>query len=596
MACVGGIALERFREKSRLQNGTTRVINRVNCDPVGFYDTQELASGARFPAMPDAFSASTHSSVSDMASSNSLSSPPPPLPPREEPLPLLLRLLDYAGESPPPGMDALIAMVADSGVSTVRLDDLLHDRYHKMQSLASFKARHGVFPEHIAAHKGAAVETFEAWSMGTVPSSSPEPLSPQTHHAAHMVAHWIVRQHILGALPAGGAVWRWFAECEAHLVLLHTRFAIPATAPLDTLVAALAPVIAQFDLSAVRDSDVPEHVRAAAADASRVLSPGAPGNSAWYSLNAVDALMLGVTTLRNGARRVYVDPATQQLMLSVTQIADDLLPLFVDACIRCSAGAAPPPHPDVAEAVAAILADRADHVAQQNTGAYLPRDNVDPRTLPHLENTSAPGAIYPLCMQRVHWKLTRGTGHLKDGERVAYAGFLLDLGYSPQAIEEHVHQNALARGMSQTDVKSVYAGMARRKEAGMWENGVRTRPYGAGCQKKITGGDGLPGDVDKANPDMCVACPYARLHATTLRAELLHKHGTGLTTSDIEDIVSVAIGDRNAQGACAAHFTKLYGAAPPPNSRMASWRPRAPRAFAQEALSRIREVVVRTEE
>jgi len=283
-------------------------------------------------------------------------------------------------------------------------------------------------------------------------------------------------------------------------------------------------------------------------------------------------------------------------------VADDLVPFFIQACIegkvdharegRAAASAsildeeeaccgnsdldltAPDNDDDVRAEAKSIIQDRIDEVSGALAGLHLPHANVDQRTLPHIENTSAVNALYPLCIQRLRRKLMV-TNHLKFGERFEYTSFLLDIGYTKAIVNAHLEKHMTAV----TSLSSKYHNLATRQEIGLWKDGFRTIPYGMACNRKISGKD-LPGDVAARDETMCIGCPYARLSGQTLRSELA---AGGI--DDVEDIVVLARVDSNPRGACAQHFRTLFNHLPNDRFSHGAWRPRAPRAFFKEAIS-----------
>ena len=567
--CAGGISAARLKQLALITDGVYQ-IQRCLLDPEGFYDTTELERETSLPGIPGSL-ATSHDSVMSMSSNGEGGAPASAAEDASAPL------RDYAGVSAPAGMSRLCTYVGAHS----SLPDLLAHRYDDHKNVARFVlANHGLTPARVAAHGGSANQTHEAAAIGLIDGVG-DPRDPRMQHAAHMVSHWLVREHVLPRMEPTQPSYRWFVEQECRLVVLHTRFAFPANNDAQALAAYLDPVVRHY---ALRHTPTPPPSHASS------------GSSVWFTLGAVDALLLNLPSLRHGARSTYIDPRTHEMYFSAAQVADDLLPCYIAECVRGGIPSATPPafslddqdtrdgtepDTDLARVAERIVNDRTERATGNAEGMYLPHKDVDVSTLPHLNNPTFAPNLMPLCTQRLMRKL-HDTGHLKFGERYALSNFLLDMGYDAAAITEHVRYHFIARGGTTPDVfDSSYKSFTYRKEAGLWEEGVRTIPYDHTCARKIDGRD-LQGDVAPTDPKMCIGCPWSRLRSDTLRAEL--RSSAVLESTDIEDMVGTATVGANPSGACAAHFKALFGHVP----RYRGWHPRAPRAFTQEALAAIR--------
>lgn len=618
--CVGGISRQDFVKTVMSFAGKSHTISRARCTPMGFYNTTDFDRESSLPGVPGALS-SPHTSAMALSSSGAMTPPlereggaaaaaaaaAVPTTPWED---RYHPLLDYSGSLASSAVMTLCGRIAQ----LVPLQQLLRGRYTDMENMERFKRdMGGLSATHAGAYSNAcsAAQVHGASTIALIDCVGTDDAGLQ--HAAHLVSHWLVRRYILDMLPKDNSTWQWFARREAELVTLHTRFA-------GDLARSLEPVVLHFGLTPVGPGTVPpEAVRAAKA------TPAAYA-SAWFTMDSVDALVAGIAALGSGtgARQAYISPATHLVFMSAEQVADDLLPLFLTACIRGEVTSpaksvaittttadegtaeqndsvllfdddARPADANanvdddvllVAEATA-ILDERAAHVSGASQGFFLPQKDVDPKTLPHLDNASATRTMWPLCKQRL-WNKLITTHRLEYGERLAYAAFLLDLGYSKDIIRAHMFRHFTKAGITQQQFDAWFANCVVYSEKNVWEDGTRTIPYDISCNRRIAATD-LPGDTDRADAsNMCVACPYARLSGETLSRELTASipKTAGCAPRDIEDIVNTATVERNPAGACAKHFAMLYKRQP-----RQRWRPMAPRAFTRYALEPMRDVV-----
>ena len=571
--CVGGVGTDVAKSKAIAKQGQAS-IHRSALDSTGFYDASILERETSLPGVPSGLS-SPHDSVLSLSTSGGMSA--------GESHPLH----DYAGVIPPVGMKVLQAHVR----AHAQLKTLMWDRYQDQENVARFVRVHNVTPAYAVTHQGAATQVHEASTIGTVEVVG-FPENARLQHAAHMVAHWLFREHVFPELEKGSALYNWVVEQETRLVTLHARFAY---ADDESIVAFLAPILSHYNLQPVSASAAPPELAS-------LEDPAVSTSHIWYTLSAVDALLLDLPILQDGAHKVYVDPATHKMYLSVMHIADDLLPMYIESCIRgevafprCTPSGEDTLLLDAEDArdvqqttdeevlkgiATAIVAARTERMTGASADLHLPRKGVQQNSLFHLENVSAPRNLMPLCKQRLRRKLVE-EGHLKFGERFTYASYLLDLGYAPERIVNHIKMHFTTTGGTPIDTfETKYSSLVTRKETGLWVDDVRTRGYDFSCGRLIEGKD-LIGDVAPKDATMCIGCPFARLDSAAIRQEL-QKAGN-IPTADIEDIVQTATVGSNPAGACAKHYLSLYKGAP-----HHSWKPRAPRAFSQEAMTRVR--------
>ena len=598
--CVGGVSEATFKTRTLNVGGDTLSIPRAICSPLSFFVKADYDKETSLPGVPDSLSASLATAFS-ISSSGTISPPPSAAAAAAAAASASASaaaaaghpLLDYAGHQASDHVLALRDIVAPK----IPLPQLLRHRYDTMENVARFKKLMGVDISYVAAY-GSVCTPLQVSGASTIGLIDELGGDGSLQHAGHLVSHWLVRRFILDKFPVDHSTWKWFAQRETELVTQHVRFA----ADLDHL---LVPVVDHFNLTRVQAHEVPDGAHAAASEL-----PAPP--TSWYSMDAIDALTLSLQALcTHGASQVYICPTTHQAYLSSEQVADDLIPLFIDACIRGNVPApdvpvggaggdvvligdgeetqTPSPEMEmdgfIAAEAARILEDRAANAAGATSGLYLPRNDVDPKTLFHLDNGSAYRFMTPLCVQRRRNKMVRDN-HLEYGERLAWAAHLLDLGYKREVILDNMFLHFAKKGISRQQFDASHANCVVYNEKNKWEDGVREIPYDISCRRRIEGTD-LPGDSRTSPEDACVACPYARLSTDTLRRELqasIPPAAKKCSPGDIEDIVATAKTQQDPGAACAKHFAALYGGTPYP-----TWRPSAPRGFTQPALESIRE-------
>lgn len=517
---VGGISNTAFVKKSRIVGGA-RMIFRACLDTSAFFDSAELNREHFVPTVP-----STNGSVSGNAES---------------------MLVDY---DHPPALAALMAYVG----ANISLSELTRLRATQLQNISAFVEKNGdIASQVIASGDASAARMHELATITTFPTTRKD--DAELQHAAHVVAHWIVRRAVLPLVS--GHTHAWFLAQEARLVALHLRFAFPDSATDQKLEAFLRPCVEHFSLTRI------------AAGAS-------------YMIDSVAALCNGIPL--HSARVSRVDGHAH---LTLRQVARDLLPLYIDACTGAQVPAAVYMPDDITTAATDIVAERRAHTTSTDRGKYLPRRDVDQATLPNLAEPTGPPNLWPLCMQRIHRKLVE-TGHIYHGERYGYTSFLLDLGYTPPIVLEHIksHYTTLSAGAFDKAHRNI---VKRPDRPEMWTNGGAERkiPYGISCFR-TTKSDNLPGDTRPDDHSVCVGCPYTRLPRNVLKSEL--EKSKTLSPTDIEDIAASAH-TGNERQACAHHFSLLMGNSPP-SSQFGPWVPIAPRAFASEAFARVRSVLL----
>lgn len=527
MVCVGGGARTTVLSKAR-RHAAFHEFFRVRLDSTGFFDAQTLERESSLPALPPALASPSNSLFVSGGVAEETSSP----------------LLDYVGVRPPA---AALQRLRDFVMPYVTVAHLLERRYEALQGVARF-ARDNTEVIGSIRTSGTARQVFEASSITLFQGLRDN--DPHLQHCADIVSYWAMREYIIDTLPHDGPVRRWFAEHEAQLVLLRTSL---THADADSRTDLLVPVAETFGM--VRDP-----------------------TTGTYSMNIVDALAEGIR-LGAGKGLVRTEAATHRAVLTEDYVASHVMAAWIArAVVGDLPGLEDENTPrekeedvEVRAAAKRIVEDRLDAVQRGQSGLHLPSASADPRELPDIEDFGAASALFPPCAFALEEKL-RTTGHLKFGERVAHASFLLDLNYPKDTVEAHMRKHfSSVGGTPDDDFTSKYAGSVHRNECNKWENGVRTVPYGMACRRLIARTN-IAGD-NRANTDLRLGCPFQRFESRAdMSAQLLR-----MGIADADAIAYTARVEGNCQKACAETFVAKFGRVP-----SATWRPRAPRTYYQE--------------
>ena len=529
MVCVGGMPITSLT-KAR-QHASFHEFFRVHFDPVAFYDEVALERELSLPPVPSAVS-SPHLVSGGMETTSPL--------------------MDYAGKTPP---TTTLQPLRDLVTPYVSLAHLLDRRYEALQNVARFVRSSNDVSQ--VATGGTALQIFEASSIALFQDLRDD--DPKLQHCADVVSYWSMRQYVLDPLPHDGPVWRWFAEHEAHLLTLRMRLAHDG----ESLVQLLEPVVETFGLQ-LEDDPPPPLTR-------------------WYSSDIIGALAKGISL--NPDEIVRIDSVKNRVFLSADHVASNILPLWIaravageiegvveeeeinDSMEENTRGASldDDGDDDLRQTAEKIVGDRLEAVQRGRAGLHLPSSTVDPRELPDIEDMGAVKALHPACAFVLEEKL-QNTGHLKFGERNALATFLLDINYQRDQVEGHLRKHFTSTGsISDDQFQAKYATTVNRPEKGMWEDGVRTIPYGMSCHRLIASKD-IAGD----GTTMQLGCPFQRLDRNDLVALLVEDDEAGA-------IAYTARVEGNCAKACADSFSAKFGRLP-----NATWRPRAPRTYYQE--------------
>ena len=531
--CVGGMPIGEFKRIGRKSvSGYTIYRPQAAVDPTGFCDSALLERESSLPPFPTSLTSSYSSIVQSSSSSSAL--------------------LDYAGQTPPSEVQSLCQIVT----AHVPRDHLLRERYASLQNIARFMRSSNMAD-------GTARTRFESATIALFQDFSSTDADMQ--HRVDVVTHWDVRRFVMAEAAAGNHnrnLRAWFVEQEVSLVTLRLRL---AHSDADDLVRLVGPVAEEFALNVEEGG--------------------------CYSIGAIDALAAGVGLDARGIGAL-IDSTTHRILMTVEQVADKLMPLWLT---RTMNGEIKQPQPvvivddydgddrtcdgvdddddDSLRTVAKeIIEDRQRVTKGGKAGLHLPVNNADVSSLPDLEDLGAVKTLYPPCAFLLAEKL-RHDNHLKFGERLAYTSFLLDVNYPKPTVVGHLRKHF--KGVSEDQFKAKYASSVNRNEKGRWIDGMRDIPYGMSCSNLIAGRN-IAGD-NVADKTLHLGCPLQRLDREDLTA-LLRRMGV----PDPEHVAYLARIDKNYSGACAQSFVNKFGRAPG-TTRLASWRPIAPRAYFQEA-------------
>ena len=565
--CHGGMSASAFRALRQMTG--QRVLRLASLERTQLYVRADMEKESSIPSTPAAY-ISPQSSLSasfGMGEASAAAAATSDMSP----------LSDYENIRP-----VVIRNATAHVTAHMPLGAILKRRFEQMKSVASYvRMNNGTSPHETAARGDTPERMYEVTTIATIiEHGRPDAILV---HAADVVAHWMIRLLVLP--QADGFVRSWFIEQEARLVLLHLRLACTDESDAKEFASLLGPCAKHHDISYIGGMD--------------------------YSMSRIGTLRAGISM----ANTQVGDHG--KLVVQARHIANFLLPKYVAATVEAEGLQATGDVQMIAPSSdSLVFEDTCDALYTQDSGAgdmftsadsslpaivlsiieerqrdhesvqkdkYMPRKDVDQRTLPNIMGPDAEAVwktIMPLCTYRQYAKL-RDTGHLKHGEIFSLSWFLRDMNYSADAVNGFFkHYMTTGNGrMTDREFMSQHRNIGRRTEkADDWEDGVRKRPFTQGCAKQVSG-DNLVSDIAPTDPTMCIGCPFKRLDDAHLRTALTN--AGGVEVGDIEDIVS----SRNGSGArvgCAAHFVARFGGTPTPG-----WTPGGQRIFANRAIEAI---------